>query len=521
MVQLNNLTIEHQKNLNMTTPSEKLATSLEALKSLQIEGRVAIRSGDLTRTDRERLVTNGFLQEVMKGWYIAASPDETRGESTAWYASFWGFCATYLDERFDSEWCLSPEQSLLLHSGNWSVPSQLLIRHPKAGNKVTNLPHETSLLDIRATLPLENQRQQKEGMRLFSLESALIACSANFFAQYSTDARAALSTLPDASSLLALLLEGGHSTIAGRLAGAFRNIGRIRIADDIVSTMTSAGYTIREADPFEDKQVLTLARRDLSPYVNRIHLMWEMMREPVIEHFPEAPGLSKDHAEYMKHVEEVYATDAYHSLSIEGYQVTPELIERVRSGNWNPDASEEDRQQRNALAARGYWQAFQEVEKSIERILKGDNPGVVAEEGNSTWYRELFAPSVTVGLLRPSDLAGYRSIPVYIRRSMHVPPNHEAVRDIMPAFFELLEEEADPAVRVVLGHFVFVYIHPYSDGNGRIGRFLMNTMLASGGYPWTIVPVEKRQEYMAALEHASVRQNIVPFAKFIGELVEK
>jgi len=39
---------------------------------------------------------------------------------------------------------------------------------------------------------------------------------------------------------------------------------------------------------------------------------------------------------------------------------------------------------------------------------------------------------------------------------------------------------------MVLGHFVFVYIHPYLDGNGRIGRFLMNLMLAAGGYPWTV-----------------------------------
>jgi hypothetical protein len=293
-----------------------------------------------------------------------------------------------------------------------------------------------------------------KGMRLFSLESALIACSANFFTQNPTDARAALSMLPDASSLLALLLEGGHSTIAGRLTGAFRNIGRTRIADDISSTMTSAGYTIRETDPFEDKPVLTLARRDLSPYINRIRLMWETMREPVIEHFPKAPGLAKNHAEYMKRVEDVYVTDAYHSLSIEGYQVTRELIEQVRTGNWNP----ETREQRNALAARGYWQAFQAVERSIERILHNENPDIIAEEGHSTWYRELFAPSVTAGILRPADLAGYRNNPVYVRRSMHVPPSHEAVRDVMPAFFELLEAETDPAVRVVLGHFVFVYL---------------------------------------------------------------
>lgn len=97
----------------------------------------------------------------------------------------------------------------------------------------------------------------------------------------------------------------------------------------------------------------------------------------------------------------------------------------------------------------------------------------------------------------------------------------EAVRDLMPTFFDLLEEESEPAVRVVLGHFMFVYIHPYFDGNGRMGRFLMNVMFASGGYPWTVVPLERRNDYMAALESASVGEDIKSFAKFLAGLVSK
>jgi Fic family protein len=78
---------------------------------------------------------------------------------------------------------------------------------------------------------------------------------------------------------------------------------------------------------------------------------------------------------------------------------------------------------------------------------------------------------------------------------MHVPLNRDAVRDAMPAFFDLLREETHPAVRVVLGHFLFVYIHPYMDGNGRVGRFVMNVMLASGGYPWTVITGECRRRH--------------------------
>lgn len=504
----------------MATPSEKLAGSLEVLHTLQARGIIAIHSRDLTRTHRERLLENGFLQEIMKGWYIASRPDEDRGDSTAWYASFWDFCAAYLSERFGAEWCVSPEQSLSLHAGNRAVPGQLLVRSPKARNNVTRLAYDTSILEVRSNLPTLGNTEDKEGLRVFSLASALVACAPGFFSQKPTDVRTALSLVPDASELLSKLLEGGHSIIAGRLSGAFRNIGRDRIADDILETMRAGGYTVRETDPFATRSTITFPPREKSPYVNRLRLMWAQMRPVVIDQFPPAPGLPTDTQAYMQHVEEVYVTDAYHSLSIEGYRVSPELIERVRSGNWNPDDDKADREQADALAARGYYQAFQAVKRSLGKVLQGENPGTVADKDHGTWYREMFTPSTVAGVIKPADLAGYRNGPVYIRRSMHVPPGREAVRDLMPAFFELLQEETDTGVRAVLGHFVFVYIHPYLDGNGRIGRFLMNVMLASGGYPWTVIPVDERNTYMAALEEASVRQNIAPLTRFITHLVD-
>jgi Fic family protein len=235
--------------------------------------------------------------------------------------------------------------------------------------------------------------------------------------------------------------------------------------------------------------------------------------------FPAEPKEVVDVDAYMKRVEEVYVTDAYHSLSIEGYRVTPEVIERVRTGNWDPDHNEEEREQRDALAARGYFDAFQSVKASVEKVLKKQNSGMVADNDHAEWYAKLFGPSVTAGIVCPGDLAGYRNGPVFIRNSQHVPPSREAVRDMMPVLFQLLSEEECAAVRVVLGHFIFVYIHPYMDGNGRMGRFLMNVMLASGSYPWTVIPVERRNEYMQSLEVASIEQKIKPFAEFLAGLV--
>jgi hypothetical protein len=504
----------------MATPSEKLSDSLAVLKTLQDQGRVAIRTTELSRTHRERLLRTGFIREVMKGWYIASRPDEAPGESTSWYASFWAFAAAYLSDRFDRDWCLSPEQSLSLLTGDWTVPKQLLVRTPKGGNKPTGLLFNTSIFDMRLTLPAQNDVEERDGLRLVKLPAALIGCSPTHFAKHPIQTRVALALISDASEILGRLLDGGHSTIAARLAGAFRNIGREHIADDIVETMRSAGYTIAETDPFSDRRAVVISPRETSPYVNRLRMTWARMREDVLIDFPKPPGIPADPESYLHHVDDIYVTDAYHSLSIEGYKVSADLIERVRLGNWDPESTKGDREHHDALAARGYWQSFQLVKDSVRQVLGHENAGAVAEHDHRAWYRQLFGPIATAGILKPADLAGYRSGSVYIRRSMHSPPRPEAVRELMPAFFDLLQNEPEPAVRVVLGHFMFVYIHPYFDGNGRIGRFLMNVMTASGGYPWTIIPLDRRDEYLASLEAASVDQDVKPLTRFLAGLLD-
>jgi Fic family protein len=288
-----------------------------------------------------------------------------------------------------------------------------------------------------------------------------------------------------------------------------------------METMKQAGYDIREDDPFENKLTIDLSPRERSPFANRIKLMWQQMRETVIKDFPPAPGIPNNHTAYLKDVDAVYVTDAYHSLSIERYKVTPELIERVSSGAWNAKENEDDKKQKDAMAARGYYQSFQIVKETITKILDGANSGVQVDKDHQRWYRDLFDPSVAASILKAADLAGYRSHQVFISNSKHVPLSVDAMRDAMPVLFELLENEPEASVRAVLGHFIFVFIHPYMDGNGRMGRFLMNVMLASGGYPWTVIPVENRQDYMKSLEEASINQDISAFSKFIAYLVNE
>jgi hypothetical protein len=87
------------------------------------------------------------------------------------------------------------------------------------------------------------------------------------------------------------------------------------MADEIAKTMSAAEYNVRESDPFEDQPSLVIGARETSPYVNRIRLLWQKMREPVIARFPEAPGIPRDAEAYIKRVNDAYVTDAHHSLS--------------------------------------------------------------------------------------------------------------------------------------------------------------------------------------------------------------
>ncbi len=505
----------------MASPSSKLADSLAALRHLQQQGKVAIRTNDLTRTHLERLVRHGFLRQVLRGWYITSSPDQDAGEATPWYAVYWEFLAAYLTQRFGVQWCVAPEPSLVLHAGNRSVPKQLLVHAARAGNSKLELPHGTSLLELRAALPDPQDVDHLKGLRVYSAPAALVAVTSSFFTHHSVDARTVMQLLTDTPTLVGKLLEGGKSVVAGRLAGAFVAVGRQDVATDIVACLRAVDYNVRPTNPFVDQPECGSTLPAGPPAAARIALLWQHLREQVLAAgVPPSPGVTADPQAYLKAMDEAYTADAYHSLSIEGYQVTPELIQRVQRSDWSPTVTQQDRRDHDAFAARGYFLAHQAVKASVSRVLTGEHPGEVVAGDHAQWYRELFAPSVTAGLLQPADLVGYRRQPVYIRNSMHVPLPADAVPQAMSVLFAQLTHEPDSWVRAVLGHFVFVYIHPYLDGNGRMGRFLANVMLAGGGYPWTIIPVTRRHDYLHALEQASLQQDITAFAHFLAEQVE-
>lgn len=505
----------------MAAPNEKLAASMAQLQSVLGERRV-LRSGELSRTHRDRLLRSGYLRRATKGWLFVTNPADSPDNATGWYGCYWEFCASRCEHRFGDSWHLSAEASMLQHAGVDAIPTQTIVCSPLAGNHVVQLPHSTSLLDLKLTEEVnpDDVTVSQDGLRVLSLSATVIGSSAQLFKTQRIAVTTALAQMDDHRHLLRRLLDGGHTTIAGRLAGSFRSVGREDVADDVMRGMKSAGFDVRETRPWEDATPVGLHRPADHPAAMRIRVLWESLRDAVIAIVPQASGPPTDSGAYLCAVDDQYRLDAYHSLSIEGYQVSTELIERVRQGTWNPHSSPDDTSAHDAMAARGYWQAFQQVRAAVEEVLSGADAARLVRDRHQDWYQEMFGPSVDIGLVEPGALSGYRRHPTYLRGSRHVPMRWDAVPSAMTELFELMEEDEQPAVRAVLGHFLFGFIHPYPDGNGRMARFVMNTMLASGGYPWTAIRVRDRQQYMNSLEAASLNQTIEPFAEFMAARIE-
>ena len=491
----------------------QLAAALERVH--RAAQQTVVRSDKISRRDRELLQARGWLWEIIRGWYLLATPEAKPGDTVLWHSSFWSFVAAYLGSRFGDSYSLSPECSLDLHTGKMGTPRQITVMTATGGN--TNIEHPVgSAIFMHAnagTLPA--MTEMVNGVRVMPLGSALARTTPTFFRLDPLAAEIALKRVRRDDLARALLTEWNAAS-AGRLLGALAEVGRSADATSIAADIAAAGYQVAPQNPFEQPTLLAAAPRTEWPQADRLTAMWSAWRERVLAQRPIPPVARPELAQYLEQANATYVRDAYNSLSIEGYRVTPDLIARVASGQWDISRAE-DRKQADAMAARGYFEAHAKVLDSISQIYGGGSAGAVFERSLAGWYRAMFSPSVQAGLLEPWQLAGYRERAVYITASRHVPPPKDAVPACMETLFGLLRSEPDAWVRAVLGHFLFVFIHPYGDGNGRLGRFLLNLMLASGGYPWTVLRMERRSSYMAALEVASAGQNIEPFASFVAE----
>ena len=108
----------------------------------------------------------------------------------------------------------------------------------------------------------------------------------------------------------------------------------------------------------------------------------------------------------------------------------------------------------------------------------------------------------------------YRNCPVRISGSRVILPNPMKVPDLMKEFFakyEHIEGVAD----IIKLHLDFVSIHPFSDGNGRCARLLMNLLLMQNGFCPIIIRPRDRKRYINSIEKAQLTEDLTDYMKFM------
>ena len=223
------------------------------------------------------------------------------------------------------------------------------------------------------------------------------------------------------------------------------------------------------------------------------------------------PGLSL--ARLVGNARQTKQYDAYHNTIMEGYRITKEVSDAVVNGTPLPAiASEAER--RAIMAVQGYSRAFDMV---ID--LDRTPPAPPIDEGLILdLYVELFRPSVDAGTVTEADLRGWRTINVGLAGGWrHSPPAHGKVSSLLRGLSEFATQpDIRPLTRAVLTHLEFVTIHPFLDGNGRLGRLLMNYALLGAGYPWVTIRSDEKHSYFQALERAQADGEVEPLGEFLA-----
>jgi Fic family protein len=149
------------------------------------------------------------------------------------------------------------------------------------------------------------------------------------------------------------------------------------------------------------------------------------------------------------------------------------------------------------------------------------------------WMRELAAQPVPVGesVVRElhrrivarsqPEIAGFYS--THARRIAGSPvifPNPVKIPSLMEAFGAWLEQSPPTPAAAFEAHFRLTAIHPFSDGNGRTSRLLMNLLLIREGYMPVAVRPEDRKTYLDTLERASMADDLKPFQIFMHERLD-
>lgn len=190
-------------------------------------------------------------------------------------------------------------------------------------------------------------------------------------------------------------------------------------------------------------------------------------------------------------VEAIRVELTYHSNAIEGSTLSLRDTQLVLEGR----APSGGKTMRELYEARNHDRALRAIEKWVEE-RPAEAP--IAD-------RDLFdVHAMVLADIDPAAAGRLRSERVLIAGTRFVPPGSHKFPVLVPRMMELANRSGvHPVLQSTELHYNVAAVHPFSDGNGRTARLMMNYRLLRHGFPHTIIDVAGRAEYLAALDEAN------------------
>lgn len=471
---------------------------------------------------RELLVKDKFLHSVTKGYWILKKPEDEAEEVLP--LLYWQIIEKILTSSDD--WSIKGKSALLILNGDQTPQKHLLVRTKKKSNRKISLPFgfDISLIhdphfDSRLIKKVEIAGRQvfvdmPERVLIDASKLKLDIAIKSFIAGTDFNLRI----------LEAIYAKRPKPIVFKRLIDIIRRARREDLAfglERIIKTHTH--YDVGKRSSIESEKV-TKETKIQAPWIIRQEDQFEEFEEILDKQLAAKIKRIKKHIldKLLAQAKEHKKYDTYHSTTLEGYKVTPEEVDILLSGITSKGKEAQGKKSaeeiKNHMAILGYSEAFDFVIKRIQEDFKKPE---INEDLIKDIYYHLFKPSADAGITDYMSLVSYRTTPAFIRGTSYVPPSYEKLADLMMSYAFSTNKVKNPIIRAVLAHYFFVTIHPYTDGNGRTARLLMNYLLLTAGYPWVTIRVDQRVEYFEALKKGQLSNDILPFGTFIIEMLEE